>query len=303
MNTAPQVPADDETQEKFIVGGAVVLALVVGLGFAAQKQGLLDAFFGQKDVVKVAAALVAVLHKEAGGDPQRILMSGFVVDEREGKAIEASLKRAFPGSEIKNAVRVDAGKQPNKLPAKKDAKKGTVRLSFAADAVNEAWPRARFGDIRRLEMVWKEEQLTVRGSIFSSETKSALEKAFASIAKKNQGVLQLRDVVRPVVPMADLQNQISTVVAGRAIAFDKEGVVDANDAVSKEVLAAVAPLLKNLQGLDVWISAGNEDRAVSLKQAEAVKAALVAGGADALGLRAVPAAKNNPFSLVVREKD
>jgi len=302
MNTDPQVPADDETQEKFIVGGAVVLALVVGLGFAAQKQGLLDAFFGDKDVAKVGAALIAVLHKEAGGDPQRILMSGFVVDEREGKAIEASLKRAFPGSEINNKVRIDA-KLPAKPNKKAEKKTGTVRLSFAADAVNEAWPRARFGDIRRLEMVWKEEQLTVRGSVFSSATKSALETAFAAIPKKNQGVLQLRDVVRPAVPVADLQNQISTAVAGRFVAFDKEGKVDANDAVTKEVLSAVLPLLKNLQGLEVWISAGADDRAVSLKQSEAVKASLVEGGADSQGLRSVPAAKNNPFSLVVREKD
>ena len=292
---------DDERQETAVVGGAVALALVVGLGFAAYKTGALDRFFGGADVVKVAAPVVEFLHKQAGGDPQRILMSGFVVSEAEGKTIEASLHRAFPKSEISNKVRVDA---PSKAAGTKPKKKtSTVRVSFAADAVNEAWPRARFGDIKRLEMVWKEEKVTVRGAVFSPEAHAALEKAFNALNKKNQGAIQLRDVQRPAVPAAELQQNVSVAVGGRAIVFDKDGKVDAKDDASVAVIDAVAPLLQKLDGLDVWISAGAEQRDVSAKQAEAVKAALVAKGADANGLRPVPAAKNNPLSLIVRERE
>lgn len=204
----PIVPADssDERQESIVVGAAVALALVVGLGFGAAKIGLLDKFFGDADVTKVAAPVFAWVHTEAGGDPQRVLLSGFVVDEKQSKALEASVKKAFPKSEVKNAVRIDVPKPGVKKPAKPGT--GTVRLSFAADAVNEAWPRARFGQVKRFEVVWKEEQLTVRGALFAPESKAGLEKAFGALNKKNQGVLQVRDVVRPAVPVEELQNQI-----------------------------------------------------------------------------------------------
>jgi predicted esterase len=69
------------------------------------------------------------------------------------------------------------------------------------------------------------------------------------------------------------------------------------------VLDTLAPLLKDLRGLEVLLSAGADDRATALKQAEAIKAALVARGADANGLRPVPAPRNNPLALIVREKE
>lgn len=296
MQTALPNLEDDETQESAVVGAVVVFALAVGLGFAAWSSG---AFGGGADVVKAAAPLVSFLHAQSGGDPQRILMSGFVASEAEGKALQASLQKAFPKSEIKNAVRIDTPKPG----VKKKPKSSTVRISFAADAVNEAWPRARFGDVKRLEMVWKEEKLTVRGALFSPEAHTALEKAFNALKKDNQGAIQLRDVQRPAVPAAELQQQLSVAVGGRVIVFDKDGNIDVKDAASKAVVDAVVPLLKDLRGLDVWISAGHEDRTVAVKQAETIKAALIAAGADAAGLRAVPAAKNNALSLIVRERE
>jgi hypothetical protein len=296
MEAVPLHHDDDERQESAVVGVVVVFAVAVGLGCAAWQQGWLG---GGNDVVKTSAPVMAFVHKEAGGDPERILMSGFVLDEAEGKGIEASLKRAFPGSEIKNAVRIDTPRPG----VKKSTRKSTVRLSFAADAVNEAWPRARFGEVKRLELVWKDEKVTVRGAVFAAETRAALEKAFGQLPKDHQGVLQLRNVQRPAVPAAQLQQEISTTVAGRALAFDGEGKVDLADAATASIVGAVAPLLKDLRGLDVWVSAGADDRAAALKQAEAVKAALVAAGADGNGLRPVPAAKNNPFSLIVRERE
>ncbi len=296
---------DDERQENIVVGAAVALALVVGLGAALWKTGALDRFFGGADVVKSAAPIVSFIHDQAKGDPERILLSGFVISEAEGKGLEASLHKAFPKSEIKNAVRIDAPRADGKSAGVKAPKKksSTVRISVAADAVNEAWPRARFGDVKRLEMVWKDEKITVRGALFSAEAHDALDKAFNTLSKKNQGAIQLRDVQRPVMPAADLQQNLSVAVAGRAVAFDKDGNVDVNDAGTATVLATVGPSLKNLTGIDVWISAGADDRGVAAKQAEAVKAALVAAGADAAGLRAVPAAKNVPFQLIVRERE
>ncbi len=293
---------DDERQEKVVIGGAVALALLIALGFVAQKQGMLDRFFGD-DVVKLAAPIVGFVHHEAEGDPARVLMSGFVGSEGEGRAIEAALHRAFPKSEIKNAVRIDAPRPAGKGGKPAADKKSTVRISFAADAVNEAWGRPRFGDVKRLELVAKDGKITVRGAVFTPEARARLEQAFASLGKDKQGVLQLRDVQRPVVPAAQLQQDLSVAVAGRSVAFDAVGGVDAVDPASASVLSSVAPLVKNLSGLEVWISAGADDRALALKQAEALKSALVAQGADAAGLRPVSAPKNTTLSLIVREKE
>ena len=69
------------------------------------------------------------------------------------------------------------------------------------------------------------------------------------------------------------------------------------------MVSALAPLLQDLTGLEVILSAGHASREVAMKQAEAIKAALVAAGADGNGLRPVPAPKNNAFSLIVRERE
>ena len=299
MSTEVRANDKDSTSEGAIVGAAVALAVVVGLGFGALKLGLLDSLLGGPDPLTTAAPLVKAIHELAGGDPERILISGNVVDLKEGAAIEARLRALFPGSELKNAARVAPEQKGPKSKPMPPPKTSTVRLSFAADAINEAWPRPRFGDVKRLELVWKENKITLRGAVFAAAAKQTLDKAFEAIPKESRASLQLREVARPVVPAAELQQSISVAVGGRVIAFGEGAVVDANDAV----VAAVAPLITDLRGLEVWISAGADDRALSLQQAEAVKAALVAKGADANGLRAVPAAKNNALSLIVREKD
>ncbi len=345
----------ESTSENAIVGAAVALALVVGLGFGAFKMGLLDAWFG-KDPLKTAAPVIAAIHSLSGGDPARIQISGYAVDAKEGPAIEASLRKLFPSSEVKNSARAAPEAKPGQKPAA--AKSSTIRLSFAADAINEAWPRPRFGDVKRLELVWKDNKFALRGAVFSADAKQTLDAAFAALPKASQAAAQIREVQRPAVPAADLQQSISVALAGRVIPFapppgakpadvagclrtnqqllkgcaaecaklqghtldlcnvkcverkgghlpDCEhpgnalGTIEANDAV----VAALAPLLKDLAGLEVWISAGADDRALAVQQAEAVKAALVAQGADAKGLKAVPAAKNNALSLIVREKE
>lgn len=290
---------DDERQEKVVVGSAVALALVVALGFVAHKQGLLDRFFGD-DVIKAAAPIVGFVHAESGGDPEKILVSGFVADAAESKRIESGLQRAFPGSEIKNAVRIDTPRPGQKKTAKKSS---TIRVSFAADAVNEAWPRPRFGDVKRLELVAKEGKLTVRGAVFGAAAKARLEAAFAALATDSQGVLQLRDVQRPAVPADQLQQSVSSAAGGRVFSFDGTGAFVAGDVNNTAILDAVAPQLKDLRGLELWISAGADDRAVSLKQAETIRDGLVSRGADAGGLRPVAAPKNNPLGLIVREKE
>jgi hypothetical protein len=290
----PPTANEDARTETVVVGSAVALALVVGLGFAAQQAGWLDDLFS-KTISKQMGAVVGVIHAEAGGDPQRILLTGSVSDPKTVTDLEKDMKKAFPGSEVRNAVRVD-----KRIT---DKKKDIVRVSFAADAPNEAWPRARFGEIKRLEVLYKDEKVMLRGAVFAPTTKKALEDAYESLPTAAKGAIQLREVVRATVSAAELQNSISVAMAGRSVAFDKDGAVDAKDAASAAVLDAVAPLVKDLRGIEILLSAGADDRATALKQAEAVKAALVARGADAAGLRPVPAPKNNPLALIVREKE
>jgi hypothetical protein len=312
----PPTVNEDERTEKVVVGAAVALALVVGLGFAAQRAGWLDGLMGG-GVGSTLKGIAAVIHKEAGGDPQRVLLSGSVAEEAAIASFEKEIKRAFPGAELRNAIRVDK--------RIKDKKKDIVRISFAADAVNEAWPRPRFGEVKRLEVLWKDEKVMLRGAVFSPVTKASLESAHAALPEASRGAIQLREVVRAAVPAAKLQDDVSVALAGRSVAFRKPAApepkkrkkgeetpppppaadvaLDAEDANTAAVLDAVAPLLKDLRGLEVLLSAGSDDRATALKQAEAIKAALVARGADATGLRPVPAPKNNPLALIVREKE
>lgn len=309
----PPTVNEDERTEKVVIGAAIALALVVGLGFAAHKAGWLDGLFGGGFGSNLKG-IAQVIHTEAGGgDPQRILLSGSVAEDKAIAAFEKGVKKAFPGAEVRNAIRVD-----KRIT---DTKKDIVRISFAADAVNEAWPRPRFGDVKRLELLWKDEKLLVRGAVFKPETRAALEAAYNALPKNAQGAIQIREVVRSTVPAQQLQNDLSVAVGGRVLAFARpeappkakkkdepppapaDATLDTKDAATAAVLDALAPLLKDLRGLEVLLSAGADDRATALKQAEAIKAALVARGADANGLRPVPAPKNNPFALIVREKE
>jgi hypothetical protein len=105
-------------------------------------------------------------------------------------------------------------------------------------------------------------------------------------------------------------------MAGRAVTFVQpdpkakpnalpivDGVIDDKNPENQGIIQALAPLLTDLTGLEIILSAGAADRLVAMKQAEAIKNALVAAGADANGLRAVPAPKNNALSLIVRERE
>jgi hypothetical protein len=307
----PPTVNEDERTEKVVIGAAVALALVVGLGFAAHKAGWLDGLLGGGFGSNLKG-IAQVVHGEAGGgDPQRILLSGSVAEDKAIASFEKAVKKAFPGAEVRNAIRVDK--------RIKDTKKDIVRISFAADAVNEAWPRPRFGEVKRLEVLWKDEKMLVRGAVFSAATKAAIEAAYKSLPEDAQGAIQIREVVRSTIPATQLQNDLTVAVAGRALAFARpeapakkksepppppaEVALEAGDATTTAVLDALAPLLRDLRGLEVLLSAGADDRATALKQAETIKAALVARGADANGLRPVPAPKNNPFALIVREKE
>jgi hypothetical protein len=308
----PPTINEDERTEKVVIGAAIALALVVGLGFAAQRAGWLDGLLGG-GLGSQLKGIAQVIHAEAGGgDPQRIQLAGTVADAKAIRAFEKTVKSAFPGSEVRNAIRVDQ--------RIKDAKKDIVRISFASDAENEAWPRPRFGEVKRLEVLWKDEKLLVRGAVFKAETKAAFEAAYGALPEKSRGAIQIREVVRSAVPATQLQNDVSVAIANRVLAFAKPEApakakknepppppaavtLDTNDATTNAVLDAVAPLLKDLRGIEVLLAVGADDRATALKQAEAVKAALVERGADASGLRPVPAPKNNAFALKVREKE
>jgi hypothetical protein len=301
MQTSPELESGDENQERIVVGAVVGVVIALVIGLVAQQKGYLDDWLGgSAKFTKAAAPVLAWVHKEAAGDPQRILVSGFVPDEKTGDAILAELKKEFPGSEFKSAVRVDADKSP---ADKKKKKKGdsVLRISFAADSPNEMWPRARFGEVKRLELVWKDQLVTARGAIYGHRTE--LEAAFNALSKEHKGAIQFRDAQRPNIPVEKLQNDVSMALAGRTMTFDAAGAIDAKDANGAAIVAAVAPLLRDLTGLEVWISAGADDRVAAQRQAESVKTALAAAGADAGGLRAVPALKSNPLMFIVREKD
>lgn len=305
---SPVAPAHtDERVEKIIIGGAVALALVVGLGLSALKMGAVDGVLGSGPV-SVAAPILQVVKAQAGGTLPRVLISGSVADEKAGAELEAALKKALPGTEVKNVLRPDK--------RAKDKKREIIRISLAADAVNEAWPRPRFGDVKRLELLWKDDKLTVRGAVFSPAARVAFEAALAKVAGKNRGAVQLREVLRSKVPAAQLQNDLLVAMANRAVTFVQpnpqarpdalpivEGVIDTANPENQVLIAALAPLLTDLTGLEIILSAGAGDRMVAMKQAEAVKAALVAAGADGNGLRPVPAPKNNALSLIVRERE
>jgi hypothetical protein len=286
---------EDERIEKTVIGGAIALALIVGLGFSAHKVGLLDGFLGSKGPAKVAAGVFDVIKAEARGVPEKVLLSGTVATDDDVKSLQAAVAKALPGAEIKNALRADA--------RAKEKKREIVRISLAADAINEAWPRPRFGDVKRLELLWKDDKLTVRGAVFSTTTNAAFQTAFNKIPEAQRGAIQLRDVLRSNVPAAKLQDDVLVALAGRAVVFTADATIKADDATAAAIVASLAPLLTDLTGLEVVLSAGAADRAVAMKQAEAFKAALVAAGADAAGLRPVPAPRNNLLSLIVREKE
>lgn len=309
MSPVEQHQNEDERLEKSVIGGALALAVVVALGVPAWKLGLLDTFIGGGSApAKAAAPVLEVIKAQAGGVPARVLISGTIADDKASAALAARLQKDLPGTELKNVLRADV--------RAKEKNREVVRISVAADAVNEAWPRPRFGDVKRLELLWKDEKLTVRGAVFSPEAKTAFEAAFAKVPEKNRGGIQLRDVVRSKVPAAQLQGEVLTAMAGRAIAFIEpdpkakpttlpvvEGVIDTANAENQAIVGALAPLLKDLTGLEVILSAGHANREVAMKQAEAIKTALIAAGADGNGLRPVPAPKNNALSLIVRERE
>ncbi len=285
----------EERVEQVVVGGAIALALVVGLGLIGQKAGMFDSLFGPPTALKMAAPVVEVLKTQAGGTIPRVLLSGVVAAEDSLKALENDVARLLPGTELKSTLRVDQ--------RAKDTKREIVRISVAADALNEAWPRQRFGDVKRLELLWKDNKITLRGAVYTPEAHTALETSFNTIADENRGAIQLRDVIRPAVPAAELQTSLQSTLAGRAATFNPDGTIKPDDAVGAAAVTELAPLLKDLRGLEVLVSAGNADRALALKQAEAIKAALVAAGADGSGLRPVPAPQNNPLAFIVREKE
>jgi hypothetical protein len=286
---------EDETIEKSVIGGVVALALVVGLGLAANKVGLLDGIMGGTGPAKIAAGILDVVKAQAKGVPEKVLLSGTVTSDEDIKALQSAIEKALPGTEVKNALRADA--------KAKEKKRDIVRISLAADAINEAWPRPRFGDVKRLELLWKDDKLTVRGAVFSPAANTAFQTAFAKIPEASRGAIQLRDVVRSNVPAAKLQDDVLTTMAGRAVVFAEDGTIKADDADAAAIIASLAPLLKDLTGLEVIVSAGAADRTMAMKQAEVIKTALVAAGADAAGLRPVPAPRNNLLSLIVREKE
>ncbi len=285
----------EERVELVVVGGAIALALIIGLGLVGQKAGMLDGLFGPPTMVQIAAPVLEVIRTQAGGTLPRAQLSGVVSTADAAAALEKDLAKALPGTEIKNSVRVDE--------RAKDTKREVIRISVAADALNEAWPRPRFGDVKRLELLFKEDKLTMRGAVYSAESHAALDKGFLAIPVENRGASQLRDVVRPAAASAELQTAVSTAVAGRAFSFNPDGTINAADVVNGELAVSVAPLMKDLRGLEVLVSAGHVDRALALTQAESVRGALFAAGADSTGLRPVPAPPNNPLSFIVREKE
>ncbi|HEY1098182.1 MAG TPA: hypothetical protein VGF99_04610 [Myxococcota bacterium] len=285
----------EDRVEQIVVGGAIALALIVGFGLIGQKSGLLDGVFGPPSAVTVGAPVFAAINQQAGGHVARAQLSGVVASADASLALEKDLGKALPGVEVKNSLRVD--------DRAKDTKREIVRISVAADALNEAWPRPRFGDVKRLEVLWKDDKLTMRGAVYTPEAKAQLEKGFEALKPENRGAAQLREVVRPAISSAELQSQVSSTLASRQFTFTPEATIKADDPVNAEIAASLAPLLKDLRGLEILLSAGHADRATALKQAEAVKAALVAAGADATGLRPVPAPQNNPISFIVREKE
>jgi hypothetical protein len=285
----------EERVEQVVVGGAIALALVVGLGLIGQKAGMFDSLFGPPTALKMAAPVVEVLKTQAGGTIPRVLLSGVVATDDSLKALEKDVAKLLPGTELKNTVRVDQ--------RAKDTKREIIRVSVAADALNEAWPRQRFGDVKRLELLWKDNKVTLRGAVYTPEAHTAIETSFNAIAEESRGAIQLRDVIRPAVPATELQTSLLSKLASRAATFNVDGTIKADDAVSAAVVADLAPLLNDLRGIEVLVSAGNADRGLAVKQAEALKVALVAAGADASGLRPVPAPQNNPLSFIVREKE
>jgi hypothetical protein len=305
---------DDEKLEKTVVGGAVALALIVGLGMAAHKVGMLDGLFSSDRPLKVAAPILEVIKAQAKkGEPKKVLLSGAVGDDKSKAAIETDVKRVFPGIEVKNTIRVDARAV--------EKKRELVRISFAADAPNETWPRPRFGDVKRMELLWKEDTVTVRGSVFTADANAAFESAFKRLPEKARGAIQLRTVIRSSVPAGVLQTQLVEKLANRSFVFsatcdgapynldepslcEPGAVPTLTDAPENAAIVAdIAPLLKDLKGLEILVSAGAFERGLSMKQAEAVVDALIAGGAEGAGLRPASALRNNKLSLIVREKE
>ena len=106
---------EDERIEKTVIGGAIALALIVGLGFSAHKVGLLDSFLGGKGPARVAAGVFEVIKAEAKGVPEKVLLSGTVATDDDVKSLQAAIAKALPGAEIKNALRADARAIRNKV--------------------------------------------------------------------------------------------------------------------------------------------------------------------------------------------
>lgn len=285
----------EDRTEQVVVGGAIALALVVAFGLVGHKAGMLDGLFGPPTVATIAAPVLDVIKAQAGGTLPRAQVSGVVASLELSQALEKDLAKALPGTEIKNSVRVDE--------RAKDGKREIIRISVAADALNEAWPRPRFGDVKRLEILWKESKITLRGAVYSDAAHKAFDAGFEKLPVDNRGAVQLRDVLRPAVASADLQTSVSSTLASRVFTFLPDGTIDPANPQNATIATDLAPLLKDLRGLEILVSAGHLDRGIAQKQADSVRGALIAAGADGTGLRPVPAPQNNPISFIVREKE
>ncbi len=287
---------NEDTIEKAIITAVTAFAIVAALGIAAHQRGMLDGAGKGTSPFKASKPVIEAVYALAGdAAPQRVLLFGTVGDQKAIDALVKGAKRTFPDAEHMSSLRADI--------RARERDREVVRISLAADAPNERWPRPRFGDVKRLELLWREDKVTLRGAVFTAEANAKLKAAFNSVSDKHRGAYQLKEVVRANVSASATQDAIITALNGRAITFGPDATIAAAVTEAAAILDALAPPLKDLTGLEVIISAGDVHPSTALRQAEAVRDALVARGADVTGLRPVQAAKNNLLSLIVREKE
>lgn len=303
----------DEQLETSVVAGAIVVALVV----AAFAVGVFERLGGDDDRfawLEASAPLWAFVHRQAGGDPPRVLLKGTVDTEADVDVVTGAVQARFPRTEVRSELKARAGAT--------DAGRATVLLSFASGENIEQWDRPRFGQLKRLDVIVHPTQgavhaapgqvaptvdptprLTVRAACYDAGCSDGLDNAWAAVPRSFRGALQLRTVDAPSRPAAALQHDLSVAVNSRVPRFADGAVLDDTDETTTALLASLSPLLKDLRGITVLVSAGADSREQAIAQAQAVKTALVARGADAAGLRPVPAKANNPFSLFVLERE
>ena len=298
---------DDNRLEGIVVVAVVVVAVLLGLrlGMSAtgERLGLWGAGSGSAKIVEAAEPVLSVVAAQAkavGGAPPRILLDGSVGSASMASTTAEDLRRRFPTSEIKNNLRVRVDPQGRE----------SVLLRVASGALIQQWDVPRFGDLKRLDIIWQRAadgsaRFLVRGACYSATCGDALDAAFNAIPEDSRSALQLITVDRPLSPAPELQNTLSSALKGRTARFDDgaEVALDLSDLDTAGLVADVAPLMADLRGIEVLVNVGADDRERALLQAQALKSALVAAGADANGLRPVPAKANNPLSLFVLEKE